>query len=272
MAFVRKCPKCGLEVTDTSASSCPACGTSLPIRAGGRIWVGALVQFVFVMTFMLLFRFPKPMIALFGGIILIGAIISSFVKPSLTRNIQPQKPLARPVLFRFVGAGIALCSVAIFSVLLFGFVIFMNSWNRWHQYEGQPFHRSEFQVEQVYRQKSGKSIDVYARGTVEGQREWMSLRPYVRAIPRSQAELEERVPVGVVIPIYFFPNLKGRARVELYQELPPAEASHREAITAVNDSLLGLAIAGALLFVLTRVRRVCYAERNASLQEAALVR
>lgn len=209
---------------------------------------------------MVLFRFPKPMIAIFGAVILIGALISSFVKPTAARILEPQRPLARPVLFRFVGAGIALCGIAIFSILLFGFVIFMNSWNRWHQYEGQPFHRSEFRVEQVYRQRSGKSIDVYARGTVEGQREWMSLRPYLHRIPRSQAELEERVPAGVEISIYFFPNLKGRARVELYQDVPPAEASHREAITAVNDSLLGLAIAGALLFVLTRVQRVCYAD------------
>ena len=263
-----KCPKCGLEVTDTSATSCPVCGTSLAVRAGGKIWIGAALQFAFAATFMLLFGFPKIMIAIFGGMILIGAVVSSYIRPNAARKYAPQRPLAHPFRFRIVGVGVALCTVAIVGCLLFGFVIFMNSWDRWHRYEGQPYHRSEFQVRQVYWQRQSKSVDVYASGMVEGQREWMTLRPYLQAVPRSQSELEQRVPEGTVIPIYFFPGMKGRSRVQMYQDLPPAEASHRAAITAVNDSLLGLAIAGGLLFVLSRVLRTCYAESESALQQA----
>ncbi len=260
MDSVRKCPKCGLDVTDASVSKCPICAASLTPSAGGKIWFGAAVQFVFAAIFMTVFHFPKFMIAIFGGMILIGTLLSSFMKPSTARKLQAQKPLSRPVLYRVASIGIALCSIAIFAFLLFGFVMFMNSWNRWHEYEGQPYQRSQFQVEQVYRQRSGKSIDIYARGSVEGHPEWMSLRPYLHATPRTQQELEARVPVGVLIPIYYFPGMKGRARVEVYAEVPPAEASHRLAITVVNNSLIGLAISAGLLFVLRRVLRTCYVE------------
>jgi len=144
--------------------------------------------------------------------------------------------------------------------LLFGLVIFLNSWNRWHQYEGQVYHRSEFQVLRVYYQKQSKSYSFYASGLVDGNREWISLQPYTHVTPHSQGEAEQLVPAGILIPIYFFPDLKGRARVQVYQKIPPAEASHRDAIKAANISLLGLAISGGLLFVLLRIQRGCYAD------------
>lgn len=269
MASVRKCPKCGLDVPDVAAKICPVCGTPVASVADGKIWIGALFQFAFASIFMLLFHFPKVMILIFGGMILIGTALSAFVKPSARAlQAQPLKPLSHPVLFRIVSVGIALSTLAIVCVLLFGFVIFLNSWNRWHQYEGQPYHRSEFQVTRVYYQKYSKGYSVYASGMVDGQREWMSLRGYLFAKPRSQGELEEQVPAGTSIPIYLFPGLKGQARVEVYRDVPPAEASHREAITAVNDSLLGLAMAGGLLFMLTRVRRACLVESEVEVQRA----
>ncbi len=267
---MRKCAKCGLDLSDASTRICPACGTSLVVSAGGKIWIRALIQFVFAAGFMLLFGFPKIMIAIFGGIILLGALLSSTIRANTARKLTSPRQILHPVRFRIVGIGIAVSTIAIGCCLLFGFVIFMDSWNRWHQYEGQPYHRSEFQVRQVYWQHHTKSVDVYASGMVEGQREWMSLRPYLQPIPRSQNELERRVPEGTVIPIYFFPGLKGRSRVELYQEVPPEEASHRAAITAANDSLLGLAIAGGLLFVLKRVQRSSYQEDLAGLQQAQI--
>jgi hypothetical protein len=229
------------------------------------------LQFGISTVFMLVFGFPKIMIAVVGGMILVATVISSFVKPSATgRRVIPLKPLSHPVLFRVVGIGIALCTLAIVSILLFGFVIFMDGWTKWHQYEGQPFHRSEFQVTRVYYQKQSKGYSVYASGMVDGQREWMSLQPYLHTRPRSQQEVEERVPVGTSIPIYLFSGLKGRARVELYQATPPAEANHRAAISAANDSLSGLAIAGGVLFLLTRVRRVCFVPDDSALQPAGL--
>ena len=136
--------------------------------------------------------------------------------------------------------------------------MFLNSWDRWHRYGGQPYHRSDFQVVQVYYQKHSKSTDVYARGVVEGQREWISLQPYLHMTPRSQQELELRVPTGVVIPIYYFPNMQGRLRVQVYKETPPAEESHREAIAVLRGALPALAIMGVILFALMRVRSACF--------------
>ena len=49
--------------------------------------------------------------------------------------------------------------------------MFINSWNRWHLYEGQAYQRNEFQVVRAYYQthtKGGPAI--FASGTVEGQR------------------------------------------------------------------------------------------------------
>jgi len=165
-----------------------------------------------------------------------------------------------------VGFAIVLTGFAMFCILLFGFVMFLNSWNRWHEYDGQPFHRSDFVVKNVYYQKQSKSRSFYASGTVEGQREWISLQPYLHRMPRSQAEAETSVPTGTSIQIYFFPNMKGRARVQVYEDTPPAESAHQMAMKTLNTSLLWLAITGAALFVLTRIRGWCVGEGSMGIQ------
>ena len=262
MASERQCPKCGLDLTDTSTATCPICRTSLTPRVGGKIWVGALVQFVFMSTFMLLFGFPKFMIIFFGFMILTGASALSFLKPTSTvRQTAPPPQLSKPVLFRVLSAGIALNAIVLFSIVLFGLVMCLNDWSNWQRYEGQPYHRSEFVVSQVYCQKMGKGgPDLFANGIVEGNREWMSLQPYLQARPRTQAELEEQVPVGTSIPIYLFPDLKGRSRIRIYHETPTAEAYRRSALATLNHALISIALAGAVLFLLIRARRSCIAD------------
>ncbi len=177
----------------------------------------------------------------------------------------PRAPLpkpTRPILFRFVGLGMFLCVFACLCFLLLGFVMFINNWNDWHRYEGQPYHVTTFQVAQVYFQKHSKSTDLYARGMVDGQREWMSLQPYLHTRPRSQAELEDAVPAGTSIPIYLFPEMKGRLRVRIYSDIPPAEAYHRTAIKTAKYAPMGLAISLGLLFILTRVQRFCFSQNT----------
>jgi len=280
---MHKCVKCGFELVDTSATVCPMCGSSIsgitpettmpgaafvsPRRP--TIWVGALVQFAFMTAFMLVFKFPKFMIVIFGGLIVVGTALSARAKQKALAPRAPQKPLSHPTQFKILSLGIGLCSVVLFSFLLFGFVIFINNWNDWHRYEGQPYHVTDFQVTRVYYQKQSKSIDLYASGMVDGQREWMSLQPYLHTRPRNQAELEELVPAGTSIQIYLFPELKGRLRVRVYSDTPPAEAHHRAAINAVNYGLTGLAICAALLFILIGLRRMCFAEADPSIQQLA---
>jgi len=267
MAFVHKCPKCGLELTGDSVSTCPMCGIPIALSTGRNIWIGAAIQLTISTTCMLLFGFPKIMIAIFGAVILIGTALSAHMKAtrSTPRVVAPQQ-LSHPVLWRVTSIAIALCALAIFSILLFGFVMFMDAWNRWHQYEGQPYHRSEFRVDRVYYQRRSKSSSFYASGTVDEHREWMSLQPYLHRMPRSQEEAEMSVPQGTSIPIYFFPDMKGRARVQMYEDTPPAESAHQRAIKILRDSLLLLAITGAALFILTRIRGWCVGEGSRGMQ------
>jgi hypothetical protein len=266
MAFTRKCPKCGFELTDAAARVCPLCGSSIVGLVGGKIWIGALIQFTIATVFMLALGFPKFMIAIFGVMILVGTVISAWAKakPPVMRPAV-QRPVKNPVRFKVLSLSIAVCSLVFACTLLFGFVTFINSWNRWHRYEGQPCHVSELQVDRVYFQRGSKGgVDAYARGTVEGQREWMDLIPYLHFVPRTEAELESRVPPGTIIPIYYFPAMKGRSRAQVYEDTPPAEASHRTAVNAANYGLLGLIVTAGVIFVLARLRKACYVEDAAS--------
>ena len=274
MASVRKCPKCGLDLTDTAVARCPICGTSLTPLVGGKVWIGALVQFAFMSTFMLLFHFPKFMIVFFGIMIFSGASLRSFLKPANAARVPVAPPqLSRPALDRVISIGIALNAVVLFSIVLFSLVMCLNDWTSYQRYEGQPYHRSDFVVTQVYCQRHGKGgLDLFASGLVEGQREWMTLQqPYLQSRPRTQAELEEQVPVGTSIPVYLFPDLKGRSRIRIYQETPSAEAYRRSAISTLNHALIGIALAGGILFLLVRARRTCIVapDSNPLLAQAA---
>lgn len=237
------------------------CGSALIAGPRKPILFIAAFQIIVSSGFMLLFHFPKWMIVAFAGMILVGTLIGSFVKPRSANAPRPSQPKpTRPILFRVVGLGIFICAFACLCFVLFGFVIFINSWNDWHRYEGQPYQVTTFQVAQVYYQRHSKSTDLYARGMVDGQREWMSLQPYLHTRPRSQAELEDAVPAETSIPIYLFPEMKGRSRVRVYSDTPPAEAYHRTAIKTAEYAPIGLAICCALLFILTRVQHLCFSE------------
>jgi hypothetical protein len=264
MALVRKCPKCGLDLTDPGAQKCPVCGA--PILAFPRIgvWLAALFQIEITTIFMLVFGFPKIMIVVFSGLILVATAFSRLVKP---RSVSPQSlrktPVSNPILFKILGFAIALCSLAMVCVLVFGFAMFMNSWMGWQRYAGQPHRRSEFQVVHAYYQPHRKGgADVYASGMVDGQKEWMSLLPYLKDTPHDQEELDSRVEAGTTIPIYLYPGLKGRARVQVYNVLPPDEANRRAAMSTLNYGLISLAVSAGVIFLLSRVRRTLCVEEN----------
>jgi hypothetical protein len=271
MGLVRKCPKCGFDLSTATSPTCPGCGTPLIAMPKAGKWIGATIQIAISTIFMLVFGFPKVMIGVFATMILIATAVSTLVKPRPAGTpAAPQRPVNNPTLFKVLGFAIALCSVALFCILLFGFVIFMNSWDRWHQYEGHRYERTDFTVRQVYWQPHTRGgPDIYASGTVEGNKEWMSLRPYLNSVPRSQAELDSRVAVGTMIPIYFFPDMKGRARAQVVTGGPPAETSRRAAMSTLNSSLLGLAVTAGIIFLLSLLRRSCYADTDASFQQAS---
>src|SRR5262249_46583442 len=154
MATVRKCVKCGLDLTDTTAAVCPMCGAQVMRLQGKPVWILALLQFAVMTVFMLIFRFPKIQIAIFGVMIIIGTALSSWMKQrSIALPRTSPKTITHPVIFRVLSFGIALCSIALFSSVLFGFVIAINNWNDWHRYEKQSHHVTTFQVTRVYYQR-----------------------------------------------------------------------------------------------------------------------
>jgi|ERR1700728_515767 len=106
----------------------------------------------------------------------------------------------------------------------------------------------------------GPDIAVYASGMVEGKKEWMNLVPYFKRVPRdgfpqNQADVDDSVPPGTVIPVYLFPNLKGQSRIQVIDVLPPGEASRSTETWVFQRAPVALAVLGALIFLLVRVRR-----------------
>lgn len=211
----------------------------------------------------LILGFPHFMIWAFVALGLIGGIVGTFVKPKAGVRVRAlQRPVARPVLFWITSVGIAFCALAFVCLFFIGLPMFLNLWTQWHRFEGQPYHRAEFQVTKVYFQRQRGGPDVYASGIVEGNREWMSLAPHLGTIPRSQEELEDRVPQGMAIPIYLFPGMKGRWRVRALNEGPPVEPAHQMAINVAKYGLLCFAISAAMIFLLLRIRRMCFAQES----------
>ncbi len=272
MPATRKCPKCGHELTDAAAKLCPLCGTSFRVPQKSGVWVGALVQFVLAAAFLLIFHFPKWIILLFGVLMLaVTALSLKFNAAAASAQRTPPQKATRPVLARILGVAIALCSFAFLCIALFGLVIFLNAWDRWHRYEGQPYHPAVFEVRQVYYQRGNRgSVDVYARGSVEDRQEWMSLQPYLHGLPHDQSELEERVPAGTSIPVYLFPEMRGRQRVQIIGDAPPAEASRRQAKDTAKYGGGGLAVVGVLIWLLVRWQRRCYEKDPALATTASL--
>lgn len=269
MGIVRKCPKCGLDLSNATSPICPSCGTpAFPAPGVGR-WIGAGIQIALSTIFMLVFKFPKVMIFVFVGFIVLGTALSAVIKPRpVGTPVAPQRPVSNPLLFKILSAAIALASFAMGCILLFGFVMFMNSWDRWHQYEGHAYQRTDFVVTRVYYQKHRGSPDIYASGTIEGNKEWMSLRPYLKFVPSSEEELDTQVGAGTVIPVLFFPDMKGRARVQVASDPPPAEASRRAAMSTLNSCLIWLGAIAGIIFLLVVLRRSCYADTGTSFQQA----
>jgi hypothetical protein len=156
---------------------------------------------------------------------------------------------------------LALLGLVFLACLLFGFVTFINTHNAFRRVQGQPYHAATFQVTRPYYQKGagmqGPDVAVYVSGTVEGKKEWMNLLPYLKRVPRDQAELNDSVPPGTVIPVYLFPNLKGQSRIQVIDVLPPGEASRRTETWVLRRAPVALAFQGALIFLLVRIRRFC---------------
>lgn len=234
------------------------CAAKMLSARGKNIWVVALVQMILCVAFMSIFKFPKVMIVGFAGFILMATLLSAWMRSRpIAARPAPLVSSAHPIAFRVLSVFVGLGALVVISTLIFGSVIFLNNWDLWQKYKGQPYHRTDFIVTRTYFQKLGKGgVDVYASGTVDGNKEWMSLQPFLGKVrAHDEGELDDLVPEGTSIPIYLFPGMKGRMRIRVYGETPSAEGYYRAAISDLNTSLFILAITIAALFVLIRIRR-----------------
>lgn len=269
---MRKCLRCGADIPDAGSALCPACGAEILSSRRRKIWPIALVQIVLAAAFMFIFKFPKMMIAVFVGFILIATLLSAWMKSKpLAARPAPQVSSSHPIAFRVLSVLIALGALTVFATLLFGSVISLNNWELWQKYDGQPHHRADFVVDQTYFQKLRKGgIDVYARGTVEGSKEWMNLQPYLgSARPHNWGELDDLVPEGTSIPIDLFPEMKGRMRVRVHGAIPAADGYRAAAASALKNSLIILIATAGMLFLLVRIRRsICDENAPASAAQA----
>lgn len=248
------------------------CGAKISAPLAPKIWLGALIQIAISTIFMLSFGFPKIMIAIFATLILVGTAFSMWAKTrvAVVRAPVTRQAVAHPTALSIINFTTALCALVFVSTALFGLVIFLNSWSTWHQYEGQPHHESDFVVNRVYYQRHRKgNPDIYASGTVEGNKEWMGLRPYVDPFPQNAGELDSQVPPGTSIHIYLYPQLKGRSRIVVYEQGPPDEAARRTAMDSLLYTPLGLAGLALLIYLLSRLRRLCYATEQLSMSAAS---
>ena len=147
----------------------------------------------------------------------------------------PHPLSSRPMSVILLNLTIAILGLAFLVCLLFGFVTFINAHNAFKRVQGQPYQATTFQVTRPYYQKShgmhGPDISVYASGMVEGKKEWMNLVPYLKRVPRDQAELNDSVP--------------------------PGEASRRTETWVLRRAPVALVVLGALILLLVQIRRFC---------------
>jgi hypothetical protein len=268
MAAAYRCPACGFEGDSFPDLSCPQCGKKFLRADSFWPWLAGLAQVALVTGTMFAFHFPRPAILFFGLVTFFSTVLRLRRGSSASPTGKPSpRPLSsQPISVILLNLAIAILGFAFLCCILFGSVALLNAHNALERVQGQPYHATTFQVTRPYYQRSagmhGPDIAIYASGMVEGEKEWMNLVPYLRhdprdRLPQNQAEVNDLVPPGTVIPVYLFPNLKGQSRIEVIDVLPPGEANRRTETWVLRRAPVALAVLSALIFLLVRIRRFC---------------
>jgi len=215
-------------------------------------------------TVLLVRGYSHTIAAINATVALIAVVLFARFKsrPPTVHTRTLRRTPSHPLLVRIIDLGIVAFAVSFVLILLLGFAFFMNGRSQSRVYQGRGYFVSNLTVVRVHYQPATGPTDsadgfptLLASGMVEGHVEWMDLRPYLSSRPHDQFELEDRVPAGTNIPVYFFPDVKGTPRVRFRSGTPPAEQGHRDATDAVHFGVLGLAWCAAILFVLVLLRR-----------------
>jgi energy-coupling factor transporter transmembrane protein EcfT len=172
--------------------------------------------------------------------------------PQCGMSLSPKPPM--PAGIWLLNLMLTICGTVLVLTFVGWFVFYMNSSSSAELYEGAPYHAATFRVISVQYSPPTAGIDggstpaiATAAGIVEGQKEGMDLLPYV--YPHDRAELMQRFPEGMVIPVYLFPTLRGVNRIQPLRG-PPAETYRRQATWALNRALPVVGAIGMLTALL----------------------
>ena len=142
--------------------------------------------------------------------------------PQCRANLATRPPVTLGI--RLLDLIVAVCGTLFVLGSLFGFVFYMNTSSRAQLYQGAPYHSTTFRVTSVlfyqHVSPSPHYTEASAIGIVEGQKESMDLIPYLGRIPRNERQLMNWVPEGTVVPVYLFPTLKGKNRIQPIHGVP----------------------------------------------------
>lgn len=183
--------------------------------------------------------------------------------PATREEVAAQERNARsPNLLRVANMGVALSGAFLFMSFLASFVMFMNAREDAQQESVGTYHPSSFRVLQSYWQKGtpgtprtpSSPTRAFARGLLEGKEEWMDLIPFLTFITKDQETVLRLFPAGMVLPVYYNPQLQGEYRVRLLGPVLPSEANRRTQWVVAKYGILALLLTGLMLLGFLRLR------------------
>jgi len=175
--------------------------------------------------------------------------------PQCGVSLAPKPPMTAGIWFLDLITGV--CGTLFVLGSVFGLVFYENSASRAQLYKGAPYHATTFRVtfvQYMWVGGNGGHTEATATGIVEGQEETMNLMPHLSRTPRNQGDLMKMVPRGTLIPVYLFPTLQGRSRIQSIREVPTEEWYRACTTWASNRALPWVGVIGILTVLLALAR------------------
>lgn len=256
------CSVCGHVFDAAATRTCPVCG-----RYQGpnwQPWIG-IIRVLGIVGFLLFVGAPWQVTVIAAALVAAYGLLRRKKErwpPSRQEIEEQERNAVHPRLLRVANFGVGLSVGLLVASFIASFVMFMNAREDAQSESAGTYHASSFRVLQSYWQKgTAKSgtmdspTRAFARGVVEGHEEWMDLIPFLTFIPKDQETVLRSVPAGMVIPVYYNPQLQGEYRVRLRTSVLPQEASRHWAAAVFKYGSAALLITGAALLAFMRLRR-----------------
>ena len=262
MSASTSCPACGHVFDAAATRTCPACGRDQ--GPNWQPWIG-IIRVLGVVGFLVVVRAPWQVTVIAAALVAAYGLLRRKQEkwPQTRQEVEEQERNAvHPKLLRVATVGVGLSLGLLVASFIASFVMFMNAREDARSESVGSYHASSFRVVQSYLQKGtarSGTMDTptraFARGVVEGHEEWMDLVPFLTFLPKDQETVLRAVPAGLVIPVYYNPQLQGEYRVRLLTSVQPPEASRHWAAAVFKYGSAALLITGAALLAFMRLRK-----------------